>query len=208
MILEMKIGLKAQGFMHSKIIRFKEGVNLLVGPNGAGKSCVLANIMSKAKETSKERGKSIKVKGVVETRYYDTEYMNPRTRDAAEAMGSFELMQLRFSSKSMSHGQALGPIVGKMMDGTIKSTLEKMKRRRKLVMLLDEPEAGLDQTALATFADVVNKWKAKVQFIIATHSVWLWCNLGGHFIVLGEDKKYVKNTMNSWRRMLLVESQI
>ena len=75
-------------------------------------------------------------------------------------------------------------------------------------MLLDEPESGLDQTALAAFADVVNKWKAKVQFIIATHSVWLWHKLGGNFITLGEDKNYVQNTLKAWRRMLLVEAQI
>jgi Fe-S cluster assembly ATPase SufC len=208
MILEMRLGPRAQVFSGCKIIKFKEGINQIVGPNGSGKSCVLGSIKARASDSKKARRGFLKVKGVVETRYYDTEYMNPRTMDAMHAMGSFELMQLRFGSKDLSHGQALGPLVGKMMDGEIKRVLEKMKSRRKLVMLLDEPESGLDLPALATFAGVVNKWKSKVQFIIATHSVWLWCKLGGNFIVLGEDKKYVENTMQTWRRMLLTETQI
>lgn len=208
MILEMIPGKKAQTFMFCKSIRFKEGVNLLIGPNGAGKSCVLLNIVAQAKDPPRERGRFLRVKGVVETRYYDTEYMNPRTRDMTDAMGSAGMMQLRWHSKSKSHGQALGPLVGRMMDGEIKKTLGQMKRRRRLVMLLDEPEAGLDQTALAEFADVVNKWKTKVQFIVATHSVWLWCKLGGHFIVLGENKNYLSDTMRSWRQVLLAEAQI
>lgn len=192
MIKELRFRRGTGKFLGSTIVRFEPGVNLLVGPNGSGKSTVLVSAEAASKEPKTH---AIKLTKKVKARRFDSEQMNPRTVNFMDAMGDPTMFALAWRGKSKSHGQALVPILTTMMDGEIQKQLKARRTGESITMMLDEPESGLDHDALKEFVKVVNKYRKKVQFIIATHSVWLWKNLDANIIVLGHEKGYAKRVM-------------
>lgn len=195
MITQLRFSPRAQEFTCRVSVDFEPGVNLVVGPNGSGKSMTVRALHYAAEKRGK--AKNLSVRGRIATRFFDSENMNPHVMNADMAMDSAASMGLWFGSRSKSHGQCLAPILTQGLHGQILHCRERLEHEH-MTVLLDEPESGLDQATLHEFARVVKKWSRKVQFIIATHSIWLWCELGGHFIVLGKDKDYVGNTLKAW----------
>jgi energy-coupling factor transporter ATP-binding protein EcfA2 len=201
MITQLRFGPRAQEFTCRVSVDFEPGVNLVVGPNGSGKSTVVNALHYIAERVrKKERGEKVKnvsFKCGTTTRFFDSETMNPHVMSGDAAMSNATSMRFWLSGRSKSHGQCLAPVLTKSLWEEILHCRERLDHEL-ITILLDEPESGLDQATLHEFARMVRRWSRKVQFIIATHSIWLWCELGGHFVVLGKDKDYVENTLKAW----------
>ena len=147
--------------------KFKlDDITLLVGEQGCGKSTLL-DYMNRHDKVLDVILTDLGEQGV-ETFYFDSEKMNPRTKDpqlytaisgADTGIGYVNALTSRFAS----HGEI-------MVDFTVNC----LKRAKNCVIFLDEPESGLslrNQFRLA--AEIQAAKDRKCQLIVATHSLVL-----------------------------------
>lgn len=134
-----------------EVLEVHPGVNVIVGPNGSGKSTILRGFHDK--RLTPEAGVAFGM------RYFDTEKMNPRVQSMLMEgdVGTFQM-----HSFFRSHGQTLKPVLLAWEQG-----IEKGQQ----VILIDEPEAGLDLDAKLEVLASYRAAPPRVRFLIATHEV-------------------------------------
>ena len=157
-----KAEIKAEHHCFNRIgqkFEFKD-ITLLVGDQGCGKSTLLRGLQ--------HQSKFLKIaltplgQNGVNTMFFDTEHMNPRTRnpeefDSNSGFGYFEAIDSRFKS----HGEVLK-----------RFTVDVISKAKNSVIFLDEPEAGLSlRNQYRLWDEILKACGRKCQIVIATHSL-------------------------------------
>lgn len=150
-------------------LAFSPGINVLVGPNGSGKSTVLRIIRDR--DWAKRHGCQIWREGPGDRNgnvpwvAFDGEQDNPR---AKHGMGPYQ-----FVNVDGSHGQ-----VQRRVYAFLTSRIE-----RGCVVLLDEPEVGLDMDGVDAMIRLITS-RTDCQWIIASHDFQVWAIPGGQVVEL------------------------
>jgi len=164
------------------VFSIPEGFTALCGPNGSGKSMMLRAIHS-CDRCAKNRSNS------GETRFFDTETMNPRS--SADSPGSMLNMTLRIRARFSSHGEIL------------KAALFSMPLKKGDTVLIDEPESGQDiagiEKLLSGFEAIC---RAGGQVVVASHHPLL---LQENVIELAPG--YAEKLRQAYRKTLCPETQ-
>lgn len=162
-------------------VEFRPGMNVIVGENGSGKSTLLHLLTSGPdKET-----KSI-VADTAETRFLDTEKMNPRF----QSVDGSKNIRFTLSSHFVSHGEAMLPLLKAVTDF------------HDLVLFVDEPDAGLSLSnqvkVFRTFEKIVKEQGC--QIVLTTHSYQIIQNVDEVFSMDTKEwipsKQYLESVTN------------
>ena len=145
-------------FKQGEVLKLDTGNSLiLVGDQGTGKSSIfnLMNHLNEYKEIA-----VVDYRGPRQTRFFDTEKMNPRTQN------SFGISKVDFAVSLFgtfsSHGQTMLPIM------TAKDLLNNPE---PMMLIVDEPESGLSlQSQFKLLAYYQEALKRGHYVTIATHS--------------------------------------
>jgi predicted ATPase len=133
-------------------IYFKEGLNLIVGENGSGKSTLLDLL---AHPDSNKEIKDINA-DPVDFMFFDTEKNNPRIKGD---LSNSKNIGFEVDSHFISHGEAMLPII------------MASKSFKDLLLLIDEPEAGISLNNQKKILAALNKAiENNCQIVISTHS--------------------------------------
>ena len=132
---------------------FKDGLNIIVGENGSGKSTLLHLIVG---NLDKSEVKLDFEKGA-QYRFLDTEKQNPRIKSSC---ADSKNIAFEVSARFMSHGQAMLLL------------LEGAKDFKDLLLLVDEPEAGISLQNQIKVLKILKKIveQSNCQVILTTHS--------------------------------------
>lgn len=147
--------------------------NIFVGNNGCGKSTLLHilhefNNYDVLCEYDEEKCQH------VETRYFDTKKMNPRTQDGRiSASRSSEELHHAVLSHFCSHGESLLPILRSIQDF------------KNMIVFIDEPETGISLKHQLELKEIFHRMSEQNQIFIATHTVVFM----KHEYILNLDKK-------------------
>lgn len=136
-------------------------ITVLVGDQGTGKSTLLRGLQSQSKWL-KVTLTPLGQRGV-NSLFFDTEHMNPRTRNPElykeddSGFGYAEALMSRFKS----HGEVLE-----------KFTVGVISKTRNSVLFLDEPEAGLSlRNQFRLWNEIKKASERKCQIVLSTHSL-------------------------------------
>jgi predicted ATPase len=139
---------------------------LLVGDQGCGKSSLLMLLRDNEINHIKIHLSEEVQRNGISTFYFDSESMNPRMQQldaftnpngTSRGIGIAGAVSMHFQS----HGECI-----KLM------TIEVLKKAKKSIIFLDEPESGLSIKNQYILAYEIRKAEEReVQFIIATHSI-------------------------------------
>ena len=154
-------------------------ITILAGPNGSGKNTLIQAIWSAAIAKKPSKSLTLTTSKEVPIMVFDTEHDSPRTKSYIDNVHAIR-------SRFMSHGEVIGAILTQSLE-------ERLKKDPRIVLMIDEPEAGLDYDALVKFKRMMMKWK-KAQFILASHSSVLWMMPEATVIELGE-RGYVNRVL-------------
>jgi predicted ATPase len=136
-----------------------ENVTLLVGDQGTGKSTLLELLAKNDNKLEISLTENTHKKGI-KTFYFDSEKMNPRTKDPAH-YGTKNTISFGDAIKSRftSHGETLSLF-----------TVEAIKKANDCVVFLDEPESGLSiRNQFKLINEIDNALERQCQLVIATH---------------------------------------
>ncbi|MDO8640868.1 MAG: AAA family ATPase [Nitrosarchaeum sp.] len=133
-------------------VKFRDGLNIIVGENGSGKSTLL-HLLTDCQDKNLAAIKA----DHVDTKFLDTEKMNPRIKGIDYATNG--TLGFVLGSRFVSHGQSMLPLVLASKDF------------KDLVLFVDEPEAGISlknqQKIVESFHKTVNN---NCQIVATTHS--------------------------------------
>jgi predicted ATPase len=131
----------------------REGLNIVVGENGSGKSTLLSLVV---KESDKDLVE-LDFQKEAQYQFLDTEKQNPRIK--ASTMFSKNIA-FDISSRFMSHGQAMLFL------------LEGAKDFKDILLIIDEPEAGLSLKNQKNILDILKNLikDSNCQVLLSTHS--------------------------------------
>ena len=141
-------------------------ITLLVGEQGCGKSSLLKLLQENSEKITLELSDEVTKNGI-ESFFFDTETMNPRTADVesnytkpdgtSTGIGPVVAILTRWKS----HGEALQEF-----------TVNRIGEAKNCVLLLDEPESALSVRNQYKLAKEINDAVSKgVQLIISTHCI-------------------------------------
>lgn len=181
-------------------ILFTPGLNYVVGKNGSGKSTLLkmlynySVLRSKDSESKKIKARKLGIesielyhsKNTCTLRYFDSEDTPRTNRDTNPNMSGDDLKTMIFSI-FISHGQFSKKVIDSLRtfpEGDI--------------IVIDEPEVGLDLDALINVKSILEEVSDKIQIIASTHNPILLSSSKCNYICLdGFDvKKYVQDYAN------------
>jgi len=162
-IEQAKIASQHRCFKKGKKFRFRD-ITVIVGDQGCGKSTLLKGLQAQDKFLDLQLT-PLGLKGV-NSFYFDSEHMNPRTNDPAlYSKANGEDIGIGYVGSIMSRFKSHGEVL-KMY------TVDCLKKVKDSVILLDEPEAGLSLRNQYRIWDEVSKAsERKCQIVIATHSL-------------------------------------
>jgi predicted ATPase len=166
-------------------------VTLLCGPNGGGKSTVLSGLRefvigapSPGKTWTVETA-PVQVEGeCTAVCFFDTESDNLRTSNM-DGVYDMNTLDRWFDSREMSHGQS-----------NYRSLSDIIAGDEYDVVVLDQPEAGLDIDGLLLLREEI--LKSQKQFLVATHNpILLQLKLAGEAsaVLFGRDEQYLERVL-------------
>lgn len=139
-------------------------ITFLVGEQGCGKSTLLSLLQENSDKITVELTNDVITNGI-ETFFFDTEKMNPRTADieanyTTPSGGSKGIGPINaIMSKFKSHGEVLKEF-----------TVNRIYQAKKCVLFLDEPESALSLRNQYKLAKELNEAiNRNVQIIASTH---------------------------------------
>jgi len=162
-LLSIKLNEEYRTLKEGLFIELKP-ITLLVGEQGCGKSSLLKLLQENSDKITVKLTDEVIQKGV-ETFFFDTEKMNPRTADVetnytnpngtSKGIGPLNAIMTRFQS----HGETLKEF-----------TVNKIGEAKNCVLFLDEPESALSLRNQYKLAIEINNAILKgVQVIASTH---------------------------------------
>lgn len=141
-------------------------ITFLVGDQGCGKSTILDGLQKQSRflETiltpEGEKG--------VSTFYFDSEKMNPRTKDPSE------YANINGENIGIGFGNALGSRFTSHGETLVQFTVEAVKDGKNCIIFIDEPESGLSlRNQYKLWNEIEQAAKRNCQIIISTHSLAL-----------------------------------
>lgn len=143
-----------------KEIELRAGINVLVGPNGSGKSSVICAFKEGKVKLHMDENKRGDISGV-RTVFWDTEKDNPRLQPTLSEDANNLSVQL--GSFFLSHGETLAGLLLKGMKATA-------DENEKALIIIDEPESGLDIDNLLAFCRMMEEAQDGVVWLAATHN--------------------------------------
>jgi len=164
-------------------VTFMEGVNILVGPNGSGKSSSIEAIMRVVNGADSVPVAQLIRDSEVPVLYHASGTITSKPNIDGEA-------SKKITNDSESHGEALMRYMRALDNITDPTTV-----------VMDEPEIGLDYSAIAELARLIES-KPNLQFIIATHSPLLQTIADANILVFGEDSDYLRKGLRLCMRRL------
>jgi len=139
-------------------------LTLLVGEQGCGKSSLL-DLLQKNSDKIELGLSDYVLKNSIDSFYFDTEKMNPRTVDVQSAYSNPD-----GTKKGIGMGNALSTYFKSHGETLKEFTVNRIHQAKNCVLLMDEPESALslrNQYKLSNeLHDAVNR---NVQVIISTH---------------------------------------
>ena len=178
-------------------ILFTPGLNYVVGKNGSGKSTLLkmlynySVLRSKDSESKKIKARKLGIESIdlyhsenaCTLRYFDSEDTPRTNRDTHPNMNADDLKTMIFSI-FISHGQFSKKVIDSLR------TFPKGD-----IVVIDEPEVGLDLDALIKAKSILEEASDKIQVIASTHNPILLSSFKCNYICLdGFDvKSYVQD---------------
>lgn len=147
------------------VIKPKSGINLIVGDQGCGKSTLLLGLQ-KHQEFLDVKIKDEYSKMEINTFYFDTEKMNPRTTsiDNYTTPGG--------GSKGYGVGNALMSHFRSHGETLVDFTVGVLSKAQDCIIFLDEPESALSPRNQFKLIEVLNKAVSNdCQIFISTHCV-------------------------------------
>lgn len=141
-------------------------ITFLVGDQGCGKSTILDGLQ--------KQSKFLKVvltpEGVrgVNTFYFDTEKMNPRTSDPNN------YANMDGTNRGIGFGSALASRFASHGEVLVGFTVDALKKAKNCIVFLDEPEAGLSlRNQCKLWKEIEGAVSRNCQLIVSTHSLVL-----------------------------------
>ena len=162
-IEQAKIANKHRCFKKGQKFEFRD-ITAIVGDQGCGKSTLLKGLQAQDKFLNLQLT-PLGLKGV-NSYYFDTEHMNPRTTDPnlyTKANGEDKGIGFvgSFFTRFKSHGEVLKVY-----------TVDCLKKAKDSVILLDEPESGLSlKNQYKLWVEIKAASERGCQVILATHSL-------------------------------------
>lgn len=165
-------------------VNFGPYLNILAGPNGSGKSTILRVVRDDT--FGDNNGCQVHRTGEANLEWvaFDGEMDNPR---AKHGQGP-----LQFVNSAGSHGEVQKRTYAYIGD----------RLRPGMLMLLDEPEAAMDLDGVNRLSALITK-RRDVQWVVATHSPFLWgmARLEGARLIELKGG-YVQAAMSRYRSMM------
>jgi predicted ATPase len=162
-IEQAKIASKHRCFKKGQKINLRD-ITVIVGDQGCGKSTLLKGLQAQGKFLDL-RLTPLGLKGV-NSFYFDSEHMNPRTTDPAlYSKANGEDIGIGYAGSIMSRFKSHGEVL-KMY------TVDCLKTAKDCVVLLDEPESSLSlKNQYKIWLEIKAASERGCQIILATHSL-------------------------------------
>lgn len=139
-------------------------LTLLVGEQGCGKSSLLDLLQKNSNKIELELSDYV-LKNSIDSFYFDTEKMNPRTADPISSYTNPD-----GSSKGIGMGNALSSHFKSHGETLKEFTVNRIGQAKNCVLLMDEPESALSLRNQYKLVKEINESVNKnVQIILSTH---------------------------------------
>jgi predicted ATPase len=184
-----------------KTISFNPGLNYIAGRNGSGKSTLVQMLYKFSilrcsdQEKRKSKAKQLGIESIdmyseekCTLRFFDSEHTPRNESNLHPEINSNDITTMIFSNR-ISHGQFS------------KKVMESLKGfSENDIIIIDEPEVGLDLQATLIVKSLLEEVSDRVQLIVVTHNPILLNSSRCNYICLGGFD--VKSYIESYRALL------